>query len=465
MKRGKIFKFFVASMVAALSLSMFPLAACGGGEVDPEGETNITFMHMWPEHEQVMNQLISKFEGENPGVHVSISINPYDKIEQVLQTAQMSGELPNVYTFYTHYMTPLVSATDGVLAGDVTDLKEKLSNNYVQPDSWEMGKIGGKYYSVPFRVTGELIFYNKNIFTEKGWSEPETFEELELLLGEILADGTYMPLAAGGKENQITYIVNAMSLFSSILDGSVDEPGYAVGRLQPESPEVDDTSVKIYEKVRAWYANGYFGKGAIATSKTGAIKNFTSRTAAMVFANVCNMSEVSSLMPNDEIGVFGIPAPAVLAEEQAVKYVFGGYDGLSYAPDAPANRIAASKKLIEFLVRADIQQILADRTQSIIVSKGVEYHDDNYKAFAEECKYVGAYSTGTDYVTGSNSAGNGTMISSYIAGTSKMTAAEIIRTINDNVYKDMQDSLLNNPTRDWYPRQNAKKEYDRSWLE
>lgn len=76
-------------------------------------------MHMWPEHEQVMNQLISKFEGENPGVHVSISINPYDKIEQVLQTAQMSGELPNVYTFYTHYMTPLVSATDGVLAGDV----------------------------------------------------------------------------------------------------------------------------------------------------------------------------------------------------------------------------------------------------------------------------------------------------------------------------------------------------------
>ena len=46
-----------------------------------------------------------------------------------------------------------------------------------------------------------------------------------------------------------------------------------------------------------------------------------------------------------------------------------------------------------------------------------------------------------------------------------MTAAEIIRTINDNVYKDMQDSLLNNPTRDWYPRQNAKKEYDRSWLE
>ena len=78
----------------------------------------------------------------------------------------------------------------------------------------------------------------------------------------VSADGTYTPLAAGGKEHQITYLINAMSLFCSVMDGSVDEPGYAVGRLEPD--ESDNTSVLIYEKVHDWYAADYFGKGAAA---------------------------------------------------------------------------------------------------------------------------------------------------------------------------------------------------------
>lgn len=435
------------------------LAACSPGS-DVSGEMTISFMHMWPEHENVMNQLLDKFEQDNPGVKVTRSFTPFDQIEQVLQAAYISNELPNVYVFYTHYMTPLVSSTDGVMAGTLNDVREEIIDDFVQSDSWEMGKINGNYYSVPFRTTAELIFYNKTMFDAKGWERPRTFEELDALLAEISADGSYTPLAVGGKEEQITYMVNAMSLFSGILDGSVDEPGYAVGRLEPD--EDDNTPVLIYEKVRKWYEKGYFGKGAIAVSKTGAIKEFTSGNAAMVFANVNNMGEVTSLMPNSEIGIFGIPAPAAIADQ--VKYVYGGYDGLSYNPTASDEKIEVSKKLIKYLVSSDVQQVLADRAQCITVNKDVVYHDATYEAFAEECKYVGAYSSGTDYITGSNSAGNGTLISSYIAGTSGQSAAQIIKTINNNVWKDMQDSLLNNPTRDWYPRQNAKKEYDKSWL-
>ena len=85
-------------------------------------------------------------------------------------------------------------------------------------------------------------------------------------------------------------------------------------------------------------------------------------------------------------------------------------------------------------------------------------------AFAEEYKYVGAYATGIDYMTGDHSAGNNTIMSAYIAGTSGLTAAETIKLLNDNVYMDMQDTLINDPPVDWYPRQNPKKDFDRSWL-
>lgn len=430
-------------------------------ELDPNIDVTISFMHMWSEHSATMTSIVNSFMDEHPNITVNTSITPYDQIEQVLQASYISGTLPNVYVFYTHYMNPLVSASDGVMAGSLNQIYDSIIDEFIQPDSWELGKINDSYYSVPFRATGELLFYNKTIFTENGWEEPSTFEEFEALLDMISAEGTYIPLAAGGKEDQITYLISAMSLFCSVLDGSVDEPGYAVGRLQPNTDN-DNTAELIYEKVKNWYENSYFGKGAMAVSKTGAIKEFTSEKAAMVFGNVNNMGDVASLMPNDEIGVFAIPSPSAIANQ--VKYVFGGYDGLSYNPGADENQKKASIMLIKYLVSQEVQQILADRTQSIVVNKNVVYHDSTYEAFSQEMQYVGAYSNGTDYVTGAHSTGNNSIMSAYIAGTSGKTAKQIIDLINNNVYLDMQDTLLNDPVVDWYPRVNERKTYDRTWL-
>ena len=461
-------KKFLAIVLGIMMIFCCGLVACDNGEIggepvddlDPETHVKISFMHMWSEHAAVFEDLIDDFEKEHTNIEVEISITPYNQIEQVLQAAYISDTLPNVYTFYTHYMNPLVSSSDGVMAGTLNSLHDEIVDWFIQPDSWEMGNLKGNYYSVPFRVTGDLVFYNQTIFEEKGWTVPNTFEEFETLMDTIMADGQYTALAAGGKEDQITYLINAMSLFAAVLDGSVEEPGYQVGRLEPD----EDTSIseRIYEKVKGWVEQDYFGKGAIAVSKQGAIKEFTSREAAMVFANVNNLGDISSIMPNDEIGAFAIPAPAAIADQ--VKYVYGGYDGLSYNPGASEDERAASLMLIKYLVSDEVQQILADRTQSIIVNKNVTYHDPTYEAFAEEYKYVGAYSTGIDYMTGTHSAGNNSIMTSYLSGTSGQTAKQIIDLISDNVYADMQDPLINNPPVDWYPRQNPKKDFDQSWL-
>ncbi len=463
-------KKLLAGLMSMALLCGGALAGCGertslggevSGELDSGTQVEISFMHMWSEHAAVMDSIVKTFETEHPNIKVNTSVTPYDQIEQVLQAAYISGTLPNVYVFYTHYMNPLVSASDGVMAGALNNLHDEIVSEFIQPDAWEMGRIKGTYYSVPFRATGEMIFYNKTLFGEQGWEAPETFQEFEKLLDDIHSGGKYVPLAAGGKEDQIVYLLNAMSLFSSVLDGSVDEPGYQVGRLEPD-PD-DETGVKIYEKVKGWCDKAYFGKGAMAVSKTGAIKEFTSRSAAMVFANVNNIGDITSLMPGDEIGAFAIPAPEAIADE--VKYVFGGYDGLSYNPGAGEDERRASLMLIKYLVSGEVQQILADRTQSIIVNKDVTYHDPTYLAFAEELKYVGAYASSIDYMTGTHSAGNNSIMTKYLSGTSGQSAKQIIQLINNNVYADMQDPLLNDPVVEWYPRQNPRKDYDKSWLD
>ena len=461
------------ALCALLCLMLFAAAAgCGnrtppiGGDedydIDPNIKLTLTFKHMWPEHEGTMESLIAGFNKKFPNVTVKPTITPYDQVQQVLQASFISGDLPNVYTFYTHYMTPMVVASDGVMAGTLNNLRNDIIDDFIQPDAWEMGRIYGNYYSVPFRATGVLVFYNKTLFAEKGWTKPETFQAFEQLLINISHTTSLIPLATGGSDGEISYLVNAMSLFANVLDGSVNEPGYAVGRLEPDSMDTDDTAVLIYEKIRKWYEADFFGKGAIAVSGTGSVMEFTNRRAAMVFANNNSMGNIAALMPNDEIGVFAIPAPAAISD--TVKYVFGGYDGLSYNPGASEDHIKVSLQFIKYLVGKEAQQIMADRAQSVVVNKGVVYHSATLQSFAHELQYVGAYSMGTDFVTGTYSADNAGLISRYIAGLSPQTAKQVIAKINENVYRDMQDALINDPIVDWYPRQSPKKTYDRAWL-
>ena len=431
-------------------------------DIDPNIKLSLTFKHMWPEHEDVVKSLIAGFNKKFPNVTVTPSVTPYTQILQVLQASYISGELPNVYVYFTHYMTPMVSASDGVMAGTLNSLRNDIIGDFIQPDAWELGNIKGKYYSVPLRANGMVVFYNKTLFAEKGWTKPDTFQDFEALLKVISRTTGLTPLAAGGRDAQITYLTNALGLFTGILDGSVEEPGYAVSRLKPDDVDTDDTAVLIYEKIRKWYEADFFGKNAIAVSATGSTMEFTGRRAAMVFASNNGIGDIAPLMPNDEIGVFAIPAPAVISD--TVKYAYGGYEGLSYNPTASEDHIKVSLQFIKYLAGKEAQQIMADRAQSVIVNKDVVYHSATLQAFANELKYVGAYTMGSDYITGTHSAGNEGIVSMYIAGLSTLSAKQVIRQINDNVYADMQDPLINDPTVDWYPRQNEKKSFDRAWL-
>ena len=124
-------------------------------------------MHMWPEHEDAIKGLVNNFTKLHPNIDVNIQITPYQYMEETLQTSYISGDMPNVYVFYTHYMTPLVSSSDGVMAGSLNDVYEKVKDSYIVPDSWNLANVDGTYYSAPFRTTAEIVFYNKTLFDEK----------------------------------------------------------------------------------------------------------------------------------------------------------------------------------------------------------------------------------------------------------------------------------------------------------
>ena len=50
-----------------------------------------------------------------------------------------------------------------------------------------LGQVDGKLYSVPMEVETLVLYYNKTLFEEKGWTPPTTIDELMALSEEIAA--------------------------------------------------------------------------------------------------------------------------------------------------------------------------------------------------------------------------------------------------------------------------------------
>lgn len=464
---------YLCGLCLILALCAAPVLAGCGRDFDPnagwddidDGEqVTLSFMHMWPEHREIFTELAKEFQQLHENVTLSISVSTAENILKSLQTAHMSGDMPDVYTYFTHYMSPLVLSSDGVMAADISRYYEEMKGDFIgDGEMWNMGKIDGKYYSVPFRTTSILIFYNKTLFEEYGFEVPRTFEEFERLVRRMKSNSEtrdYIPLAASGKNNNsIVYLLSAMQLYDSILSGAVNEEGYFLGRLEPDYDDMENNNL-IYGKMREWYAGGYFGNNARGQSDNDVMSQFMEGNALMCYANNNQASTLISGMDGCEIGAFAIPAPASLND--AIRYVYGGYDGLSVSATSPNKQWAM--EWIKFLTSKEVQARFANEEHSIVVNKHVTYDDAQMRSYAEASQYVGRYAIAPDYLTGTNAEQNNNLIMNYVAGDNTYTAETLVRAINNNVYRDMQDTMLNDPPKTWMPWKGTIVKYDNSWL-
>ena len=88
---------------------------------------------------------------------------------------------------------------------------EAFMSRFKNERAWELGKIGEGHYNVPFRATGFVIYYNKTVFNEYGWAQPESLEEFEQLLSDILAaDLGVTPLKTYGTNGTFMFMWKAL---------------------------------------------------------------------------------------------------------------------------------------------------------------------------------------------------------------------------------------------------------------
>lgn len=458
---NKIFKkILLFFMVFVMSFCVFACSESeddGGEGGDRSRQKTISWIHIWPEHSEAMTKIANDFMSKNPDIKINIQQSTYSDVDSYLNMQILSGTMPDVFFYWTHQISPYVDY-DAVL--DLTPYVDGWKDTFIDNGSaWDIAKIGGKYYSVPFRSTGYIIVYNKTVLDEFNISAPTTLQEMETALNKIrksVANSSYSPLAATGVTGgTLPQLYTAFNSFVSIQSEQYKDDAFKSDLVASDETSLD-LGAKILDKLKSWNDKGYFGY-AEGKSESTAITNFVQGNAAMVLMNNNNLYLLDEMDEEIEIGFMAIPAPSGLD----YTYVYGGFDGFSISKTTKHPEECV--RFLKYLTSKEVQQEFANSESSIMAVDGVEYADPDQAAMSVAMRDVGnsiLSKPDTKYSVGTYGDDNNSLVLNYLLSKSNLTAKEVITQVEENNDKAVKDAGLARIARTWpYPTG-----VDYSWL-
>ena len=300
-----------ATLLAAATVGLL-LTACTGGASQPSANTGTasdgggkTVKYLIEEQEdaeafKALETHIGDFEKES-GIDVTVSTLPLDTMRTVLQTQLRSGEGPDVFNWGSG------PGFGGALAkaGLLMDLTDQYTANKWQVYDFAKERVtfDGKTYGVPGEMETIGIFYNKDLFSKLGITEPKTMADLEAAAKKIKADGNgVVPMAVSDKEGWQGGHLLSMALSSDV--GSEGLNSLLNGSKSWNSPEVV-SALKVWQDFNK---AGYLPKSPTSVDYDTSTASFYSGEAAMIPTGSWLVAEIDN-NAKFEAGYIPFPSP------------------------------------------------------------------------------------------------------------------------------------------------------------
>ncbi len=202
---GRTGRVAAVGMVGALALTGcgFGGGSGGGGDAGDGGSTSISLMvpSYSDQTKSLWEGIIKDFEAENEGITVSLQVESWDNINDVITTKVQSDDAPDILN---------IDAFAGFAADDLlykaSEVVSPETLDDFQPSFADNASIDGDMYGLPLIASSRTLFYNTDLLAQAGVTEPPaTWDEL-LAAGQkvnALGGGVYgygMPL--GSEEAQ-----------------------------------------------------------------------------------------------------------------------------------------------------------------------------------------------------------------------------------------------------------------------
>ena len=305
-------------------------------------------IHQNPPMVAFMEAFNARFEEKYPDIKIDMAVVNANDLSTVTQTRLTANDIDVIDVFgFANGVQPYMKNVDApnwqqlIEAGLLMDLSDlPFVQNYDAATIADAGSFDGKVYEVNLgRVSYSGIYYNKEMFAEKGLSAPTTWSEL-VDTCKAFADDGIPCMTAGGKDGWPIF-VGAYGLIGSVYP---DQAALVEGLWTGSVKWNDEKSLEMWEKMKI-YAQDMMEAGASGVAGDAAPGRFASGAGAMFPGGTWYAAALAEIAPELDWGFIPLPGSDDSADNQ---YLFGKYDqGWSIAAKTP-NRDAAIAYLSEF---------------------------------------------------------------------------------------------------------------------
>jgi raffinose/stachyose/melibiose transport system substrate-binding protein len=282
-----------------------PAATASSPTNAAQKQVTITFQNIYPDPStpsyKILHKIVSDYEAANPNIHIELDTLNTDQQKIKLKTQAASREIPDITIVNpAAQMKPFVDAKLLAPLNDVLD-KNGLKDTF-QSGLLDYYSTSGNVYALPDGNNIEVVYYNKDLFTQAGIKDtPKTFDELITDVKALKTKGI-TPFAIGEKDSW-----TGSFMFMNVLLRTNNGPGFLQDVVDKKktfnSPAFTEAVDRFQDLVQA----GAFEEGATAVDANAGGNMFRTGKAAMYMIGTWETGANDTSSVGGKVGAFSFP--------------------------------------------------------------------------------------------------------------------------------------------------------------
>lgn len=357
-------------------------------------ELTLWHMEARPTRMKAIEELVNKFNGENPDLHVKVEVQSWGDVYVKAIAAIQSGKYPDfIFTIPDFGMNLMLTRVVRPIDDIVKDLQKKyrIYDVAIAPFAFE-----GHYWAVPLYGMSEVLWYRKDLFQKAGLDPakpPRTWSEL-LVASKTLVDKGVVryPIAVPGD----WHLATAQQIYPLMVVNKAEHIFDEKGNVVFDNPRTVET-YKFYKKLFDMSP-----PGSASWQWDQPIAAFTSGEVAMVIekGQYIEQWDLRTKLSPGLLGAAPIPLPDTGGQPGTAYFA----NGIHLLKTDPKIR-AAFKRFVEFLYEPENMSSLlvaapglflpvtveAAKSRALMENPTIKNHKENFELLIEQAKYGKLY--------------------------------------------------------------------------
>lgn len=373
-------KRWLAIGLTAVMMTGMVGASAQAAEKSTDTDEQVTLELFWQKsNTNVIQEIIDKFEAENPNIKIELTATSSDTGKQIFQTRMATNEPMDLVQHWPSQAEFRAMCKEGRMV-DLSgyDWTDNIIDTY-----YNMSCVDDKLYSVPLSINAGVVAYNKDIFEENNLEVPSTWDELIKAADTLKAAGvTPFIFSNGDKENcsQKFHIMTA-----AVADDKWNPYDFYVGMYEGSGAKFEDNDYSKKAAERLYLlSDEYAQNDPMSTNYDLSMQMFANGEGAMMITGTWAQSDIEKNNPEINMGMFALPT------DDGVNMMISGIDPCIAAMTGTGKEEYAAK-FLEFVSRTENAQIYTNYDKSPSPIKGVKTENptiDLVLGYIEEGKAI-----------------------------------------------------------------------------